>query len=179
MAKIKITGRDWVTINEELAQKIKEMKLEKCDPEHLVDLRDNGFVALGQIKQILLEGETQGEKELSEQRFRERQTAMLEWSDYVNRCRQEGVEQKAMRMVRSWCALLWTARGNKPIMNMPEELKDELMLRLLDYFEKNPNEWHAEQNIYKDLIPFGKVAVISEVKGAVSLGQAMQQKLGV
>lgn len=180
MAKLKIIGRSKMEyVSQKVADNIVKMK-ETYDPEHIVEIGSGEYLELGQIKQIIPDDPMAIEEaNMSEERRRERANAMAEWNEYVIRCRQESIEQKARRMVNSWCALLWTARANKPAMSMPKELQDELMMRLIKYFEENLNEWHVTQNTYDDLIPFGKVAVVSEVEGVVSVGQAMQNKLAV
>lgn len=180
MAKLKIIGRAKLEyVSQKVADNLVRMK-EQYEPSHLVEIANGEHIELGQIKQIIPEDpNVLAEADMSAERMQKRQQEIMEWNLYVDKCRHEGIEQKARRMLRTWCALLWTARGNKPAMQMPEELKDNLMIRLLKYFEENPTEWHAEQKIYNDLIPFGKVSVVSTVKGAVSIGQAMQSKLAI
>ena len=180
MAKLKIIGRAKLEyVSQKVADNILRMK-ESYEPNHLVEIASGEHIELGQIKQIIPDDPALlAEAALSAERLLKRQQDMAEWYLYVDKCRRESIEQKARRMVNTWCALLWTARGNKPVMLLPEELKDKLMLELIKYFEENPNDWHAEQKVYNNLIPFGKVVVVSNVKGVVSMGETMQQKLAV
>ena len=181
MAKCRLVGRGWVNISQDKAKKILQWKDDgNMDKDRMVELNFTETAELGDIKQVMFDDPMAiQETELNEQKSRERQADIAEWNDYVNRCRAQSIEQKARRMVNGWCALLWTARMNKPAMKLPSQLQDELMIRMIKYFEENPTEWHAEQKVYNDLIPFGKISVVSEVKGVVSIGQAMQTSLGV
>lgn len=165
MAKIKIVGRaTLVYVSSKVADKIAEMKIGNMfEPSHLVDLGGEGFIELGQIKQIVPDDPTAlAEVEQNEQRTKERMDAIKDWNEYVKRCRSEGVEQKARRMVSSWCLLAYISKGNVPErdnMNqlvIPKDINDDLMLRLIDYFDRNPNEWTCQRKEYIDLIPKGE-----------------------
>ncbi len=178
MAKIKIVGRQGlVIISQRIADKLIEAK-DKYEPDHLVDVGAEGIMELGQIKQIISDDPMAlKEMEINEKREQERQNAMVEWNEYVNRCRREGVEQKARRMVATWCMLCWAARGNRPATQISKEVSDELMIRLIDFFDKNPNEWTCGMKEYQDLIPFDKTVNIASVKGFTTFVDAMQTKL--
>jgi hypothetical protein len=178
MAKIKIVGRSGlVSISQSVAEKLAKSK-DMYPPEHIVDIGAEGMLELGQIKQIILDDpKSLQEMEIMAKREMERQNAMLDWQEYVARCRREGVEEKARRMVNTWCMLCWAARGNKPATPVPKNVADELMVRLIDYFDKNPNEWTCTTKEYGDLIPFNKSATIASVAGFTSFVDAMQGKL--
>ena len=178
MAKIKIVGRSGlVTISQSVAEKLAKSK-EMYPPEHIVDIGAEGMLELGQIKQIIMDDpKALQEMAVMEQRERERQNAMLDWQEYVARCRREGVEEKARRMVDTWCMLCWAARGNKPPTEISKTVQDELMIRLIDFFDNNPNEWTCTTKEYGDLIPFNKQATIASVAGFTSFIDAMQGKL--
>lgn len=178
MAKIKIVGRSGlVYISPSVAEKLRKSK-EMYPPEHIVDIGAEGMLELGQIKQIigddpqaLQDAADYAKKEAEMQRENE------EWREYVARCRSENAEEKARRMVNTWCMLCWAARGNKPATPIPVEVADEIMIRLIDYFDQNPNEWTCTIKEYGDLIPFDKSAKITAVKGFTTFAEAAQAKL--
>lgn len=178
MAKIKLVGKSGlVFISNDLAEKIIKAKT-MHDASHIMDLGSFGMIELGQIKQIITDDqENKDDNELNEQKTRARELQMAEWNEYVDRCRKQGVEAKSERMVRSWCSLLWTARGNKPIMQLPKEVSDECMLRLIEFFDANQYEWHAPMKVYQDRIPYGTNFNKSTVKGFTTLAEQMQGKL--
>lgn len=178
MAKIKIVGRSGlVSISQSVAEKLAKSK-DMYPPEHIVDIGAEGMLELGQIKQIILDDpKSLQEMAIMEQRELERQNEMREWNEYVARCRREGVEDKARRMVNTWCMLCWAARGNKPATPIPVEVADEIMIRLIDYFDQNPNEWTCTIKEYGDLIPFDKSAKITAVKGFTTFAEVAQGKL--
>lgn len=178
MAKIKIVGKaGLINISQHLAEKLIEAK-KQYEPNHIVDIGAEGVVELGQIRQIIPDDPSiMQAEELNEQKSRERQNAITEDEAMKEIYRKQSVEEKAWRMVNTWCMLCWAARGNKPATPIPVEVADEIMIRLIDYFDQNPNEWTCTIKEYGDLIPFDKSAKITAVKGFTTFAEVAQGKL--
>jgi len=179
MAKIYLVGGKSVSVSQEKAEKLLAMKSGKdengkavpFDKNHLIDIGQKDFITIGQIRRIDFETgneENPVEKERSEKILKD----MQDWDAYVKRCRAENPEEKARRTVNSFCKLLWIVRKN--IGEMPEDIQDDLMIRIIPYFATNPDEWHATSALYQDLIPFGdKKVVVSTTPGVKSIGEMM------
>jgi len=178
MARVRVVSRGWVNVSNEKSKSILQWKDNtNIDQRRMVELNSTESAELQDIKQVLLDDPsaiTMGMDNDAKTNERERQTR--EFEQMKRMYAMQGVEEKARRMIRTWCSLLWTARGNKPAMQIPKELQDELMIVLIPFFDENQNEWHAPQKIYNHLIPFGKITV-SSVSGMKTIGQQLQGSL--
>lgn len=179
MAKVFLMGNRSVNVSLKKGQDIISWKDDNNIPkERMLDLGSGKFEELRNVKGVDLEL-SEMIKPIDEERRKKIAEDMKDWNEYVSRCKKENTETKAKRTLKSWCSLLWTARGNRPSMKISEELEISLMGRLLDYFEKNKEEWHAEKEVYEDLIPFGVLNNTSKVKGFKTIGEIIQTKLSV
>lgn len=171
MAIIKLAGNKNVNVPEDKAEKIylRWTNLDGFDRSSVVDLGSKNFVQLGQIKGIdFQKNEKQNDK------FEKHRESEKDWREYVEQCKQENAEQKAHRIINSFAKILYNARMNTGEIEYGSELYDNLMIRLIEYFAKNPDEWHAKANIYQDLIPYGnKKILMSSIKGIKTIGQLM------
>ena len=142
------------------------------DRGSVVDLGLKNFKQLGQIKGIDFQEIAASSGDDEKQRKWEEETR--KWNEYVARCKAENAEQKARRIINTFCKLLWVVRGNLGQIEEGSELHDDLMIRLISYFSENPHEWHATGDIYGDLIPFGTRKVpVSNTPGMKTIGQMM------
>ena len=177
MAKVFLVGGRSVNVSSKKGKDILNWKQDGAiSKDRLLDLGSGKFEELRNIKGVDLEL-----SEIMNDRDQERNDKIKkdieDWKIYEAQCKAEDVETKAKRTLDSWCALLWTSRGNRPVMKIKDDLKIFLMERLLNYFTENPKEWHAERNIYEDLIPYGTLTNISKVKGFKTMGEMFQTKL--
>jgi hypothetical protein len=164
MAKLKIVGRGWINVSQKVADNVARWKSEgKFEDDHVIDLGVEGFVELGQIKQVIPDDPTAlKESEISEEKQRERIKEIAEFNAYVDKVRQENPEQKARRVVESWALIAYIAKGNQPErgednrLYIPKNVADDIMLKLIPYFEANPAEWTCTKKEYWDLLPIGK-----------------------
>jgi predicted Zn-ribbon and HTH transcriptional regulator/uncharacterized short protein YbdD (DUF466 family) len=171
MAIITITGGKKVNVSDDKAKRIYERWVSKnVERSSVVDLGLANFITLGQIRGIDFQSgveEDPKEKEKSEKRRQE----MRDYDAYVVECRKQTPDEKAMRMVKSFCFLLWKARLNQG--EIPDDLSDDIMIRLIPFFAENPNEWHAPATLYQDLIPYSKPKVTSNIEGMKSIAEVM------
>lgn len=173
MAKLKIVGRqNLVYVSQKIANKIAEMKVGNMfDPNHLIDLGGEGFIELGQIKQIVPDDPLAlAEQEKNDQLREKRIKQEREWGEYVDRCKQESADQKADRMARSWCLIAYSSLGNKTERDIenrpviPAILRKSIVERLKSYFKNNPEKWDCPQEEYIDLIPQNGKSIFKAVR---------------
>lgn len=177
MAKVFLMGNRNVNVSYKKGQDILKWKGDSSIPkDRLLDLGSGKFEELRNVKGVDLEM-SEDKNPRDEERRKKIAEDTADWNIYVGECKKEDVETKARRTLKSWCSLLWTARGNRPAMRINEEMKISLMGRLIDYFENNPNEWHAEKEIFQDLIPITEIENKSKVKGFKTIGEMIQTKL--
>lgn len=172
MATLFLTGNRQAHVSDARAQKIIDWKNdEKVDLSRLIDIGTNDFIELRQIKQIKF---IAGDPEEQKHKATREQIALAEKEEEENRRRyvSDPPDVKAKRMIRTGCLILFKARLNKPS-SIEGELYDELMIRLIKYFEENPKEWWAGAEVYQFLIPSGNAKVVSKATGFKSIGELM------
>lgn len=179
MATIKIVGvAKPIPISKDMLEKIVRLKIDTdADQKHLIDIRGYGFVELGQIKQILPDDTSHNsENEMLDEKKRIRWEKEMDYEKLIATYRLQTPVEKAIRTVKSYALILWTARGNwtKPGDTIPEFIAKRIVERLIPYFEKNTNAWGCGREEYEDLIPLKrKDTPHSAVKGVASIGDAM------
>ena len=179
MARIKIVGRDWINVPQSIADKVSEAKSSgRYQADHIIDLGYNGQVELGQIKQVIPDDpNVLKEAEVFNVKAQQREQESNEFDAMIGAYRMQSPVDKAIRVARTWAQLLWTIRGNWTEENkrIPEELVEKIAKRLVPFFEENVLEWTCGRELYQDLIPYGaKKVARSDIKGVVSIGQAIQ-----
>lgn len=181
MAYIMVTGGKKVLVTQHVFEKLVAAKQAGHASSHLVDLGSDGYIELGQIKQLYPDdattnAETSRWEETREERAEYARQHGLIQSAY----RLQSPQDKAARMIRTFCLLLWTARGNKekPGDVIEGPIKDRLTVALTLWFRENEQAANAPRHVYEKIIPFGsKTGIQSKVNGVTSPGDALSQRI--
>lgn len=168
MPQLKITGGITARVSELEADSIAEMRWGKnggkptADPNSSFTIENVGTFQVKDVRAIIDDDTVQQQvyAEINE-RNRENYEKCLE--------RREKVKgwnpiQKSERMLKTYCYLLYRARGNKGDSKeamFRDPLYSELMRTLVKYFEANPKEHYAPREIYQKLIPTQKLSIPS------------------
>jgi hypothetical protein len=173
MAIVYLTGNRTFYISDAKGQHLMEQKATR-PKDSLVDMGNEGFIEIGQIKGIKLEA-TDPENLQREERNAQIQELIKEYNDYIERLRHTSPDEKAHWMNRTFCQLNYNSRLNKGRLNKDSDIYMKLYESTYPYFESNPKEYHAPRDVYQNLIPTGNIELPKEVSGFKTLGSLIAQ----
>jgi hypothetical protein len=103
----------------------------------------------------------------------DRQAEVEDWLVDVEMYKKQTPKEKAERMIKTGCLLCFSSRGNK--LPIDEKLKSELNNILVGWFDSNPNEWWADENVYGKLIKRVDRDIPISSSGFKSIGQILSR----
>jgi len=170
MPRITLTGNKVVYVSEDKAKRIYDKWTDNSTERlSVVDLGLEKFITLSQIKGIDFDREpVQSEVE---KKTEDRIEKIREWNRQREAMKGWDAEKKARHMLKTGALLYYCSKMNKSPISVA--IYDKVMIRLIDYFDKNPKEIWAGAEIYQDLIPQGTLRVKNEVGDFKSIGEAM------
>jgi len=86
----------------------------------------------------------------------ERMRQMEEWRQEIDRMQQQSPEEKTDRIIKTWFSIFWFCRTKK--WSVPADKLEKIKKTILDFFKKNPREWHCPRSIYEHFLPFFRVS---------------------
>lgn len=172
-----VTGGKKVLVTQHVFEKLVAAKQAGHSSSHLVDLGSDGYIELGQIKQLYPDdATTNAETETWKAKKEARAEYARQHGLIQSAFRLQSPQDKAARMIRTFCLLVWTARGNKqaPGEQIEGALRDRLMYCLTSWFKENQGATHAPQSVYQKLIPYGeRKGLKSAVPGVKSMADVI------
>lgn len=179
MPILSLTGGKTVNVNIKKAEWILQQKNDPdADQSSLVDVGRKDFVELRQIRRVDFQ-ETPNEDDAHWKERMADHAELVKAQDAERELwRKDSPDVKAKRMIRTGCLILFKARFNKS-KQIVGEVYDQLMIALIEFFEKNPTEWWAEGKEYQQFIPSNQPPIVSNVKGFPSFGEAAQEKFEI
>lgn len=180
MPHIIVTGGKDIHISQRVFDQLVAAKQAGRESGHLMDLGDAGYIELGQIKQLYPDDATTNAETSNWEETKAKRAEYARQHDLLQSAyKLQSPQDKASRMIRTFCLLLWTARGNKEEQGQMIEgtTKDRLMVALTLWFRENEQAANAPRHVYEKIIPFGaKTGIQSKVKGVTSLGDALSHR---
>jgi hypothetical protein len=161
MAKIKVTGGSIYEIDEEKAKKLilwkygdEKAGIVPMPKDKMVVINDSAYLEMKDIRMIELSSNDAkaysndkrwAEHAETEKKVKQRYKEIAGWDSV----------RKSERMLKTFVLLLFRSRGNKG--DITEPLYSKLMESMFEWFEKNKEEIHCPKEVYRDLIPIGKI----------------------